>query len=137
MDLKGTRTEQNLIDAFMNEAQCSAIYDYAGRRASVEGHNDISAKLETSAKIRSNQARGNLQILQKNPLTGLSNTVTRLNLQSVISTATQNYHDKYSKMAEIARDEGFDGIADWFDTLAKAERMEAKLYEDALKTLLD
>ena len=94
MDLKGTRTEQNLIDAFANEAQCSAIYDYAGRRASVEGHNDISAKLETSAKIRQNQARGNLQILQKNPLTGLSNTVTRLNLQSLISTATKNYHDK-------------------------------------------
>ena len=131
MDLKGTRTEQNLIDAFANEAQCSAIYDYAGRRASVEGHNDISAKLETSAKIRQNQARGNLQI------TGLSNTVTRLNLQSLISTATKNYHDKYSKMAEVARDEGFDGIADWFDTLAKAERMEARLYEDALKTLLD
>ena len=84
-----------------------------------------------------NQARGNLQILQKNPLTGLSNTVTRLNLQSLISTATKNYHDKYSKMAEVARDEGFDGIADWFDTLAKAERMEARLYEDALKTLLD
>lgn len=102
MDLKGTRTEQNLIDAFANEAQCSAIYDYAGRRASVEGHNDISAKLETSAKIRQNQARGNLQILQKNPLTGLSNTVTRLNLQSLISTATKNYHDKYSKMAEVA-----------------------------------
>ena len=40
-------------------------------------------------------------------------------------------------MAEVARDEGFDGIADWFDTLAKAERMEARLYEDALKTLLD
>lgn len=98
---------------------------------------NISAKLETSAKIRQNQARGNLQILQKNPLTGLSNTVTRLNLQSLISTATKNYHDKYSKMADVARDEGFDGIADWFDTLAKAERMEAKLYEDALKTLLD
>lgn len=137
MDLKGTRTEQNLIDAFMNEAQCSAIYDYASRRASVEGHNDICAKLETSAKIRQNQARGNLQILQKNPETGLANNVTRLNLQSAISTATQNFRDKYAKMAEIARDEGFDDVANWFDTLAKAERMEARLYEDALKTLLD
>lgn len=137
MDLKGTRTEQNLIEAFVNEAQSAAIYDYASRRASVEGHNDISSKLGTSATIRQNQARGNLQILQKNPLTGLTNNVTRLNLQSAISEATKNYHDKYSKMAEVARDEGLDGIANWFDTLAKAERMEAKLYEDALKTLLD
>ncbi len=137
MDLKGTRTEQNLVDAFINEAQTAVIFEYVSHRAAVEGHNDISAKLQTSSISRKSQAMGNLQILQKDPLSGLRNNMTRLNIQSAISTSTKNYHDKYAKMAEIARDEGFDTIANWFDTLAKAERMEAKLYEDALKTLLD
>ena len=137
MDIKGTKTEKNIIEAFINETQSALIYDYAAYRADVEGHNEIITKLRSSAAIRRGHAIGNMQLLQKNPLTDLSTNITRLNLQSAIATATRLYHDVYPKMAEIAREENLDDIANWFETLAKAERMEAKLYEEALKTLLD
>ena len=137
MDLKGTKTEKNIIEAFTSETQSALLYDYAAYRADVEGHNEIITKLRSSAAIRRGHAMGNMQLLQKNPLTGLSTNITRLNLQSAIAAATRLYHDVYPKMAEIAREENLDYIANWFETLAKAERMEAKLYEEALKTLLD
>ncbi len=137
MDLKGTRTEKNLIEAFINETQSTLVYDYAAFRADVEGHNDITTKLRSSAAIRRGHAMGNMQILQKNPLTGTPTNVTRLNIQAAIENATRLYHDVYPRMAEIAREENLEEIANWFETLAKAERMEAALYEEALKTLLD
>ena len=137
MDIKGTKTEKNIIEAFFHEAQSALTFDYAAYRADIEGHNDIITKLRASASVRRGHAMGNLQLLQKNPQTGLRNNITRLNLQSAITYATHLYHDVYPKMAEIARDENLEEIANWFDTLAKAERMEAKLYEDALKPLLD
>ena len=64
MDLKGTRTEKNLIEAFINETQSTLVYDYAAFRADVEGHNDITTKLRSSAAIRRGHAMGNMQILQ-------------------------------------------------------------------------
>lgn len=137
MDIKGTKTEKNIIEAFINETQSALSYEYAAYRADVEGHNEITTQLRSSAAIRHSHAMGNMQLLQQNPLTGLRNNVTRLNLQSAIATATRLYHDVYPKMAETAREENLDDIANWFETLAKAERMEAKLYEEALKTLLD
>lgn len=137
MDIKGTKTEKNIIEAILNETQSALTFDYAAYRADVEGHNDIITKLRASASIRRGHAMGNMQLLGKNPQTGLRNNITRLNLQSAITNATRLYHDVYLKMAETARDENLEDIANWFDTLAKAERMEAKLYEEALKTLLD
>ena len=137
MDLKGTKTEKIIIEAFIQETQSAMTYDYAAYRADVEGHNEITTKLRSSAAIRRGHAMGNMQLLQKDPVTGLRTNITRLNLQSAIEKATRLYHDVYPKMAETAREENLEDIANWFETLAKAERMEAKLYEEALKILLD
>ena len=137
MDIKGPKTEKNLIEAFAEETKSALIFDYAAFRAEVEGHNDITTKLRASAAIRRGQAMGNMHLLQIDPVTGKHTNITRLNLQSAIENATRLYHDVYPKMAETAREENLEDLANWFETLAKAERMEARLYEDALKTLFD
>ena len=84
MDLKGTKTEKNIIEAFIQETQSAMTYDYAAYRADVEGHNEITTKLRSSAAIRRGHAMGNMQLLQKDPVTGLRTNITRLNLQSAI-----------------------------------------------------
>lgn len=102
MDLKGTKTEKNIIEAFIQETQSAMTYDYAAYRADVEGHNEITTKLRSSAAIRRGHAMGNMQLLQKDPVTGLRTNITRLKPQSAIEKATRLYHDVYPKMAETA-----------------------------------
>jgi rubrerythrin len=57
------------------------------------------------------------------------------NLKSAIASETHEYTDLYPGMARTARDEGFDEIADWFETLAKAERSHANRFQKALNEL--
>jgi rubrerythrin len=62
---------------------------------------------------------------------------TRQNLESAVAGETHEYTDMYPGMAKTARDEGFDEIADWFETLAKAERSHANRYQKALTELVE
>ena len=62
---------------------------------------------------------------------------TRLNLLAAIEGETHEYTSMYPGMAKTARDEGFSEIADWFETLAKAERSHANRYQKALDALVD
>jgi len=136
-DLKGTQTEENLIRAFSMEAQTAMRYDYFASRANIEGHNDVAMLFSSSAAGERGHALGHLEFLRKDPVSGNAMTRTRLNIQSAIAGETVEYHDMYPRMAEIARDEGFEEIAIWFETLAKAERSHANQFQKALNTLLD
>ncbi|MDR0934229.1 MAG: rubrerythrin family protein [Burkholderiaceae bacterium] len=136
-DLKGTRTEANLRKAFTVEAETFMRYDYFASRASIEGHNDVAMLFSSSAAGERGHALGHLEFLGKDTTSGNPMNRTRLNIQSAITSETMEYHDMYPKMAEIARDEGFEEIAIWFETLAKAERSHATLFQKALNTLLD
>ena len=69
------------------------------------------------------------------PATGLPMGDTKLNLEASIAGETHEYTDMYPGMAKTARDEGFDEIADWFETLAKAERSHANRFQKALDNL--
>ena len=71
------------------------------------------------------------------PATGLPIGTSRLNLAAAVAGETHEYTDMYPGMAKQARDEGFDEIADWFETLAKAERSHANRYTKALEALVD
>ena len=71
------------------------------------------------------------------PATGLPIGSTRENLKAAIAGETHEYTDMYPGMAKAARDEGFDEIADWFETLAKAERSHANRFQKALDALTD
>ena len=69
------------------------------------------------------------------PATGQPIGATDLNLKAAIAGETHEYTDMYPGMARTARDEGFDEIADWFETLAKAEKSHAGRFQKALQTL--
>ena len=139
MGLKGSKTEQNLKDAFAGESQANRRYLYFANKADVEGQNDVAALFRSTAEGETGHAHGHLEFLEAvgDPATGLPIGPTRDNLKAAVHGETHEYTDMYPGMAKTARDEGFDEIADWFETLAKAERSHANRYTRALNELVD
>ncbi len=137
MNLKDSKTEQNLKDAFAGESQANRRYLYFAQRADVEGFNDVAAVFRSTAEGETGHAHGHLDYLQLtgDPATGLPIGNTSSNLKAAIAGETHEYTDMYPGMAKTAREEGFDEIADWFETLAKAERSHANRFQKALDTL--
>ena len=139
MGLKGSKTEQNLKDAFAGESQANRRYLYFANKADVEGQNDVAALFRSTAEGETGHAHGHLEFLEAvgDPATGLPIGDSRLNLKAAVAGETHEYTDMYPGMAKQAREEGFDEIANWFETLAKAERSHANRYTKALEALVD
>ena len=139
MSWKGSKTEDNLKAAFAGESQANRRYLYFAQKADVEGYNDVAAVFRSTAEGETGHAPGHLEYLEHcgAPATGLPFGVTANNLKSAIAGETHEYTDMYPGMAKAAREEGFDEIADWFETLAKAERSHANRYQKALDALAD
>ena len=137
--LKGTKTEGNLKAAFAGESQANRRYLYFANKADVEGQNDVSTVFRSTAEGETGHAHGHLEYLEQvgDPATGLPIGRTRDNLKASIAGETHEYSDMYPGMAKQARAEGFDEIADWFETLAKAERSHANRFQKALDVLAD
>jgi rubrerythrin len=137
--LAGTKTEQNLKDAFSGESQANRRYLYFAQKADVEGYNDVSSVFRSTAEGETGHAHGHLEYLEEtgDPATGEPIGDTRKNLGAAIAGETHEYTDMYPGMARAAREEGFDEIADWFETLAKAERSHAGRFQKALDSLDD
>ena len=137
--LKGSRTEDNLKAAFAGESQANRRYLYFAAKADVEGQNDVAALFRSTAEGETGHAHGHLEFLEESgdPATGLPIGPTRDNLKAAVAGETHEYTDMYPGMARAAREEGFDEIADWFETLAKAERSHANRYQKALDVLVD
>ena len=135
--LKGTKTHQNLKDAFAGESQANRRYLYFAKVADVEGYPEVAGLFKDTADGETGHAHGHLDYLKQigDPATGLPIGETRLNLKAAIAGETHEYSDMYPGMAKTARDEGFDEIADWFETLAKAERSHANRFQKALDAL--
>ena len=136
-DLKGSETEQNLKDAFAGESQANRRYLYFAAKADIEGHNDVAAVFRSTAEGETGHAHGHLENLEEtgDPATGKPIGETKLNLEAAVAGETHEYTDMYPGMAKTARDEGFEEIADWFETLAKAERSHANRFSKALEEL--
>ncbi|MFO1116128.1 MAG: rubrerythrin family protein [Beijerinckiaceae bacterium] len=137
MQLKGSKTEQHLKDAFAGESQANRRYLYFANKADVEGYPDVAALFRSTAEGETGHAHGHLEYLEASgdPATGLPIGETKLNLAAAVAGETHEYTDMYPGMAKDARSEGFDEIADWFETLAKAERSHANRYQKALNEL--
>jgi len=137
--LKGTKTHQHLKDAFAGESQANRRYLYFAAKADVEGQNDVSALFRSTAEGETGHAHGHLEYLEQvgDPATNLPIGRTRDNLKSAVAGETHEYTDMYPGMAKDARGEGFTEIADWFETLAKAERSHANRFQKALDALAD
>ncbi len=135
--LAGSKTEQNLKDAFSGESQANRRYLYFAQKADVEGYNDVSAVFRSTAEGETGHAHGHLEYLAEvgDLATGEPIGPTADNLRSAIAGETYEYTDMYPGMARSAREEGFDEIAAWFETLAKAERSHAGRFKKALDTL--
>ena len=135
--LKGTKTQDNLKAAFAGESQANRRYLYFAQKADVEGYNDISAVFRSTAEGETGHAHGHLEYLEQvgDPATGQPIGTTDLNLKAAIAGETHEYTDMYPGMAKTARTEGLTEIADWFETLAKAERSHANRFQKALDSL--
>ena len=134
MELQSSQTVQNLKDAFAGESQANRRYLYFAAKADVEGENDVAAVFRSTAEGETGHAHGHLEYLEEvgDPATGLPMGDTRKNLLASIEGETHEYTDMYPGMAKTAREEGFEEIADWFETLAIAERSHANRFQKAL-----
>ena len=130
-NLKGTKTHDNLKNAFAGESQATRRYLYFARRADIEGLFRDTSEAETG------HAFGHLDFLSKvgDPATGLPIGETDKNLKAAVQGETYEYSEMYPGFAKSARDEGFAEIAEWFETLAKAEKSHAGRFQKGLDSL--
>ena len=137
MNLKGSKTHDNLKAAFAGESQANRRYLYFASKADVEGQNDIAAVFRSTAEGETGHAHGHLDYLSGvgDPATNLPIGRTRENLKGAVAGETHEYTDMYPGMARVAREEGFTEIADWFETLARAEKSHAGRFLKGLNTL--
>ena len=135
--LKGTKTHGNLKAAFAGESQANRRYLYFAKVADVEGYPEVAGLFRDTAEGETGHAHGHLDYLKVvgDPATDLPIGDTSKNLKSAVAGETHEYTDMYPGMAKTAREEGFGEIADWFETLAKAEKSHAGKFGNALKTL--
>ncbi len=135
--VKGTKTEQSLKEAFAGESQANRRYLYFANQADIAGANDVAAVFRSTAEGETGHAHGHMEYLIEGgagePGTGMPAKTVAEALQAAIAGETHEYTDMYPGMAKTARDEGFDEIADWFETLAKAERSHANKFTKTLE----
>ena len=138
--VKGTKTEQSLKEAFAGESQANRRYLYFANQADIAGANDVAAVFRSTAEGETGHAHGHMEYLIEGgagePGTGMPAKTVAEALQAAIAGETHEYTDMYPGMAKTARDEGFDEIADWFETLAKAERSHANKFTKTLEAHL-
>ncbi len=106
MDLKGSKTEENLKAAFAGESQANRRYLYFAAKADVEGYNDVAAVFRSTAEGETGHAHGHLEYLEAvgDPATGMPIGGTADNLKAAIAGETHEYTDMYPGMAKSARD---------------------------------
>ena len=135
--LKGTKTEENLKAAFAGESQANRRYLYFSKVADVEGYADVAGLFRDTADGETGHAHGHLDYLKQSgdPATGKPIGSTDKNLVAAVAGETYEYTEMYPTFAKTAREEGFADIAEWFETLAKAEKSHAGRFQKALDGL--
>jgi rubrerythrin len=135
--LKDTQTHHNLKEAFAGESQANRRYLYFAKVADIEGYPEVAGLFKDTADGETGHAHGHLDFLKSvgDPATGLAIGNTAANLKAAAAGETYEYETMYPGFAKTARDEGFDDIAEWFETLAKAEKSHAGRFTKASQTL--
>jgi rubrerythrin len=136
-NLAGSKTFENLKDAFAGESQANRRYLYFAKNADVEGHPDLAGLFRDTAEGETGHAHGHLEYLKQvgDPATGKPIGNTKLNLAAAIAGETYEYTEMYPGFAKTARSEGFEEIAEWFETLARAEKSHAGRFQKGLDSL--
>ena len=135
--LKGSKSVDNLKEAFAGESQANRRYLYFARVADIEGFPDVAGLFKDTADAETGHAFGHMDFLKPvgDPATDVPFGNTRQNLTSAIEGETYEYTQMYPGMAKSAREESFPEIAEWFETLAKAERSHAGRFTKGLEGL--
>jgi rubrerythrin len=135
--LKGSRTEAHLKAAFAAAAQANRRYLYFAQQADVEGYRDVAAVFRSTAEGATGHAFGHLEYLQASgdPATGLPYGDTVENLKTAIASESNKHYPPYPEMAAAARAENFEEIAQWFESLARADAAHADRLARALDDL--
>jgi rubrerythrin len=135
--LKGTKTHANLKYAFAGESQANRRYLYFAKQADVEGYPEVAGNFRDTAEGETGHAHGHLDYLKSvgDPATDLPIGDTMNNLKASVAGETHEYTDMYPGFAKAAREEGFKEIADWFETLAKAEKSHAGKFQKMLDSI--
>jgi rubrerythrin len=137
VSLDGTQTHENLKAAFAGESQANRRYLYFAKVADIEGYPDVAGNFRDTADGETGHAHGHLDYLKPvgDPATGLPIGETAENLAAAVAGETYEYTEMYPGMAKTAREEGFEEIADWFETLAKAEKSHAGRFQSLLDSI--
>ena len=135
--LKGSKTHENLKTAFAGESQANRRYLYFARRADIEGYPEIGGLFRDTSEAETGHAFGHMDFLKEvgDPVTGVAIGDTEKNLKSAVEGETYEYTQMYPGFAKTARDEGFEEIAEWFETLARAEKSHAGRFQTGLDGL--
>ena len=136
-ELKGSKTEENLKAAFAAESQANRRYLYFAQKADIEGYPDVAALFRSVAEGETGHAFGHFDFLAEvgDPVTGVAVGATTDNLHSAVTGETYEYTEMYPGFARTARDEGFEEIAEWLETLARAEKSHAGRFQAALESI--
>lgn len=121
MPLTGSTTQENLREAFRREAEATLRCLYFARRADVEGHAGVAATLRALAEGESGHAFGHLELLEEAGDEAAGPGDTSGNLDSAIAADEEMATKLYAKWAAQARKDSLPDVADWFDSLARAE----------------
>ena len=131
-DLKGTKTEQNLKEAFAGESMARNKYTYFASKAKKDGYVQIAAIFEETAANEKEHAK-----MWYKYLNGGSVSDTRTNLADAASGENFEWTDMYARMAREAREEGFDEIAAKFEMVGAIEKHHEERYRKLLKNIED
>ncbi|HUB06709.1 MAG TPA: rubrerythrin family protein [Myxococcales bacterium] len=134
---KSHKTFENLKTAFAGESQANRRYLYFAKTADVEGYPDLAGLFRDTAEGETGHAHGHLDWLKQigDPVTGEPIGDTTKNLKSAVAGETYEYTQMYPGFAKTAREEGHTEIAEWFETLAKAEKSHAGRFQKGLDSL--
>lgn len=123
MDLKGTKTEKNLMTAFAGESKARVKYEYYASQAKKDGYNQIQEIFEETSRNEKEHAK-----LWFKALHGGKIPSTEENLLDAANGENYEWSDMYKEFAETAREEGFDELAKLFDGVAGVEKEHEKRY---------
>ena len=132
MNLKGSKTEQNLMAAFAGESQARNKYTYYASKAKKDGYQQIVAIFEETANNEKEHAK-----MWFKELHGGAVPETTKNLKDAAEGENYEWTDMYASFAKTAREEGFDEIAEKFEGVAKIEKEHEERYRKLLKNIED
>ena len=132
MELKGSKTEQNLMAAFAGESQARNKYTYYASKAKKDGYEQIAALFEETANNEKEHAKIWFKLLHDGEI-----PTTTVNLEDAANGENYEWTDMYAEFARVAKEEGFDHIAYLFEQVGKIEKHHEERYRKLLKNIED